>query len=112
MTRFLQHWKKETEVEIPESDEYIFNLELNIQQVKRLIQTRPSRLNVHAESFPLGQGPAASSSIGMNVQSVIPQPLLVKSLVNSENESQVHAQERIFIMPHVFSLEFHLSQIT
>ena len=47
--KILAALEEETiEVEIPESDEYIFNLELNIQQVKRLIQNRTSRLNVHA----------------------------------------------------------------
>ena len=91
--------EEEIEEEIPESNEYIFNLELNIQQVKRLIQTR-TRLNVHAKSFPSGQDPAASKSISTNAQLFSPQPPLVRSLVNSENESQVHAQESIRTMPH------------
>ena len=91
--------EEEREVEIPESNESIFNLELNIQQVKRLIQTR-TRLNVHAKSFPSGQDPAASNSISTNAQLFSPQPPLVRSLVNSENESQEHAQESIRTMPH------------
>ena len=73
--------EEEIEVEIPEPDEYIFNLELNSQQVKRLIQIRTSRLNVHVETFPSGQDPIGSKSIRTNAQSFIPQPPLVRSLV-------------------------------
>ena len=36
--------EEEIIAKIPESDEYIFDLELNIQHVKRLIQIRTSRL--------------------------------------------------------------------
>ena len=89
--------EEEIIMEIPESDEFIFNLELNIQQVKR---TRTSRLNVHAEKFLSGLDPAASNSISTNAESFIPQPPLVRSLVNEENESQVHAQQSIRTMPH------------
>ncbi|MES9974415.1 MAG: DUF1759 domain-containing protein [Candidatus Thiodiazotropha sp.] len=93
--------EEEIEAEIPESDEYIFNLESTIQQVKRLIQTRTSRLNVHAHSFPSSQDPAASTSISTDAQSFTPQPPLVTGLVNSENESQVHAQESQRNVPHM-----------
>ena len=56
--------EEEIEVEIPESDEYIFfNLELNIQHIKRLIQTRTSRLNVHAADYLSDQNPTSSNSI-------------------------------------------------
>ena len=105
--------EEDIEVEIPEPDEYIFSLELNSQQVKRLIQIRTSRLNVHVETFPSGQDPIGSKSIRMNAQSFIPQPPLVRSMIYSENESQVHAQESIRTMTLTsVSVEFHLSQIT
>ena len=83
--------EEEIEVEIPESDEYIFNLELNIQHVKRLIQTRTSCLNVHAASYLSDQNPTASNSTSTNAQPFTPQPPLVRNLVSSENVSQVHA---------------------
>ena len=58
--------EEEIEVEIPESDEYIFNLVLNIQLVKRLNQTRTSRLNVHAASYLSDQNTTASNSTSTN----------------------------------------------
>ena len=91
-------------MEIPESDEYTFNLELNIQHVKRLIQTRMSRLIVHATDYYSDQNPSTSNSISSNAQPFIPQPLLVRNLVISENESQVLAQESIHTMSHTSTL--------
>lgn len=92
--------EEEIEVEIPESDEYIFNLELNIQHVKRLIQTITSRLNVHAASYLSDQNPTASNSTSTNAQPFTQQPPLVRNRVSSENVSQVHAQESLHTMPH------------
>ena len=51
---------------------------------------------MHADSFPsFSQDPAASNSISTNAQ-----PPLGTSLVNSEKESQVQAQESLRTMPH------------
>ena len=92
--------EEEIEVEIPESDEYIFNLELNIQHVKRLIQTRTSRLNVHAASYLSDQNPADSNSTSTNAKPFTPQAPLVINVVSSENVLQVHAQESPHTMPY------------
>ena len=75
--------EEDIEVEIPELGEYIFNLELKIQHVKRLIKTRTSRLNVHAANYLSDQNPTTSNSISSNAQPFIPQPSLVRNLVNS-----------------------------
>ena len=77
--------EEEIEVEIPESDEYMFKLELNIQHVKRLVQTRTSRLNVHSANYLTDQNPTTSNSISSNAQSFIPQPSFVRNLVNLRN---------------------------
>ena len=96
--------EEEIKVEIPESDEYIFKLELNIQHVKRLIQTRTSSLNVHAASYLSDQNPTASNSTSTNAQPFSLQPPLVRTLVSSENVSQVHAQESFRTITHTFAL--------
>ena len=102
--------EEEIEVEIPESDEYNFNLEFNIQHVKRLIETRTSCLNVHDTSYLSDQNLAAFNSTSTNTQPVTPQHPLLRNLVSSENVSQVHAQEND---AHVsIDLKFHLPQIT
>ena len=95
--------EEEIEVEIPESDEYMFNLELNIQQVKGRVQTRTSRLNVHAASYQSDQNYIASNTISPNAQPFIPQPPLVRNLVNNENESQLQAQESLCTMSHMYA---------
>lgn len=91
--------EEEIEAEIPESDEYIFNLELNIQHVKRLIQTRTSNLNIHAESFRTNQIPTTSDSHSTNAQTFTPQPQVDSNLVNSDNEPQIHIQESFRAQP-------------
>ena len=99
--------EEEIEVEIPESDEYIFNLELKIQHVKRLIQTRTSRLNVHAASYLSDQNPIASNSTSTNAQPFTPQPPLVRDLVSSEM-CRRYMHKRVFAQCHT---RLHRSQV-
>ena len=87
--------EEEIEVGIPESDEYIFNLELKIQHVKWRIQTRTSKLNVHVQSFPTGQTSTASGNHSTNAQSFPPQSQVETciNLVENENEPPVLERE-------------------
>ena len=56
---------------------------------------------MHAASYQSDQNSIASNTISPNGQPFIPQPPLVRNLVNNENESQLHAQESLRTMSHM-----------